>query len=285
MDVDEDLGGLTIGTSSVGDVLLADGGIAKVHCRLSLNAGSWQIEPVDGAVFDRQGNRLAGAATIARGQRYRLANVWIGFCDADDAWDDVPSASGRSKRHYPRAKASLVAAAAVAVLAIPAVWFVSTAWGRATRAVSASEAAMTSEPVASMPAFTSRPASPAKLAEDFSRALAERELRDRLELRLLPGHWEIRGALDPEEQQRFERLLVRFTETRKPNFPIKVTLLTPAELLPFRVVEVISGKSPSVVTDDGERLQVGDTHQGWRLSTVEPGKVVFVGKQRVEISL
>jgi type III secretion protein D len=272
--------------------------VAKVHCRLSPQDGRWQIEPVDGSVVDRKGQALTGPVAVGRGQRFRLGKVWIGFYDANDPWDEAaepapeaaPKKAGASARRYPRARLSLIAAVLAAVT-IPAAWFVSAAWGRAARSASAASAVPSMQAVQAVaqgaPDAAPPPVrvSPQRLADEFTRALADRELKDRLELDLQPDHWEIRGSLDPDEQQRFERLLVRFNETRKPSFPIKVTLLSPAEMLPFKVVEVISGKGASVVTDDGERLQVGDTHMGWRLSSVEPGKVVFMGKQRVEIAL
>lgn len=286
LEIDEDVGSLAIGASPDGDVLLADPGVARLHCRVSLQAGRWHIEPVEGRVFDRRGRAIAAATPIERGHTYRLADVWIGFFDATDAWGDAAPAATPAPDvqmpRYPRAKAPVIAVAVAAALALPAAWFVSAAWGRATdqRAKPA-----TAEAQVTVPREPNQPVSPAKLAEEFTRQLSERELKDRLELRLQPDHWEIRGSLDSDEQQRFERMLVRFFETRKPAFPIKVSLVAPAELLPFKVVEVISGKGAGIVTDSGERLHVGDTHQGWRLSTVESGKVVFTGRQRVEIAL
>lgn len=287
MDVDEDGEGLTLGASPDADVdvLIADPGIAKVHCRLAMQAGRLHIEPVEGKVFDGSGDAVAAATPIERGHKFRLADVWIGFFDPTDPWDDAAPAAPSQAPRYPRAKVPIIAAALMAAVAVPAVWLVSVAWGRVTSPPSPSAASAVASMQGGAPAEPRRPLSPAKLAEEFTRSLAERELKERLELRLQPDLWEIRGSLDADEQQRFERLLMRFTETRKPSFPIKVTLLSPAELLPFKVVEAISGKSGSVVTDDGERLQVGDTHRGWRLSAVEPGKVVFIGKQRVEIAL
>ena len=168
--------------------------------------------------------------------------------------------------------------AVLTAVALPAAWFASLAGQAKTETK-----VQTAEPSKVDPG--NRPASPARLADEFVRALAERELTQQLDLQLSPDHWDIRGSLDPEEQQRFERLLVRFTETRKPDFPINVTLMSPTELLPFKVIEVVTGAGASVVIDSGDRLHVGDSYQGWRLSAVESGKVVFVGRQRVEVAL
>lgn len=286
MEIDDETAGMTIGASPEGDVdvLLADPGIAGCHCWLRMASGGWCIEPAEGQVIDRHGRALAAAVAVERGHMFRLAEVWIGFFAPNDPWKDAPAANeplvpARAGR-YPRVRAP-VAAAVFAAVALPTTWFVSTAWGSVDSPAPLVKAA---EPDA-VPPLADSPPSPAKLAEEFTRALAERELKDRLDLQLQPEHWEIRGSLEPDERQRLERLLVRFTETRRPEFPIKVSLVSPAELLPFKVIEVITGKTAFIVTDAGERLQIGDVHQGWRLVTVDPGKVVFDGKQRVELAL
>ena len=286
LDLDEDAGALTLGSSSECDVLLADPGIAERHCRLVARGAHWRIEATGGRVVDRHGRAVTQTTAVGRGDKVQLAGVWIGIFRAEDPWEEATHVHSKPVRdpttiRYPRAKAWFIVAVAAATL-LPSAWFVSSAWGRAA---AKDAGAPTTIQAAGIEPLATRPASPEKLAEEFTRALAERELKDRLELSLKPDRWEVRGSLEPDEQQRFERLLVRFIETRKPEFAIHVNLVAPSDLLPFKIVEVITGKGAGVVTDGGERLQVGDSHQGWRLAAVEPGKLVFVGRQRVEIPL
>jgi type III secretion protein D len=276
--------GMTIGASPGGDmdVLLADAGIARRHCRLQAHANRWHLEPLQGKVFDAQGRELTAATPVERGQSFRVGDVWIGFFDEADPWQEPPAAvpPPSAPARYPRLNAPVAAAVALCALGIPAAWFATTAWGKVQQLAAQEESA--AQAAVEVPEV---PVSPAKLAEEFTRALAERELKERLDLQLDAQQWEIRGSLDADERQRFERLLVRFTESRKPAFPIKVSLVSPAELLPFKVVEVISGKGASIVTDAGERVHVGDVHQGWKLLSVDAGKVAFQGRQRVEVVL
>lgn len=295
LELDADAGQLTLGASPQADVPLADAGIAAIHCRLALRGPHWHLEPAQGRVFDARGQPVQAAVALAPGACLRVADIWIGFYAETDPWPDgtpgVASAStlaaaatdeARGGR-YPRVKAS-VAGGVLAIALLPvAAWFVSSAWGRVGQQLNGKVAAGPVQAAASQ--AESPAASPAALAEEFVRGLKERELVDRLQLSLQEDRWEIRGSLDAEEQQRFERLLVRFFQNRQPAFPIQVTLLSPAELLPFKVVEAISGKGAGIVTDGGERIFVGDTVQGYRLSSVESGKVVFTGKQRVEVTL
>ena len=290
MEIEDTGEGIAIGSSPGGDldVLLADSGIARRHCRLSMSGNRWVLEPLQGKVFDAQGEEVANATVVERGKAFRLDTVWIGFHGEADAWQDAPTPPAATPAsvtpqagRYPRMKAPAVAMVALCALALPAVWFGSTAWGHVKRLGEPEASTLQAE----LPVATELPVSPAKLGEEFTRALAERELSERLDVQLHADQWEIRGSLDSDERQRLERLLVRFAETRKPDVPIKVSLVAPADLLPFKVVEVITGKGASIVTNAGERVHVGDQYQGWKLVSVDAGKVAFQGRQRVEVTL
>lgn len=292
MELDDEVTALVIGASPGGDVdvMLADPGIAGRHCQLRIQSGHWQIEPAEGLILDHEGRPVSGSIAIGRGRTFRLAHVWIGFFEPDDPWDAAPCAKQASSQvgagAYPRIKAS-VAMAVFAAIALPTTWVVSTAWGSVDGVARAGQPVLATreEGLQVLSPAAESTSSPAKLAEEFTRALGERELKDRLELQLEPDLWQISGSLEPEERLRLERLLVRFIETRSPDFPIEVKLVSPAELLPFKVVELVTGKTAFIVTDSGERLQIGDVHQGWRLVALDAGKATFDGKQRVEIAL
>lgn len=288
MDLDGEAQSLSIGTSSQADIPMADAGIAALHCRLLLRGTRWFIEPADGPVQDEAGRPLEEAAAIVPGASYRLSDVRIAFQSAGEAAAQAPAPMAQAPDggshqvgdgRYPRLRTSL-AGGVLAVALVPlAAWLVSSAWGRAEQRPPgvAAAAAAASEPRTGLSAST--------LAEEFTRGLAERELADKLDLSLGAERWDIRGSLDAEEQHRFERLLVRFMDDRKPEFLINVTLMTPAESLPFKVIEVIGGKAAGIVTDTGERVAVGETVQGYRLAAVEAGKAVFTGKRRIEVAL
>jgi type III secretion protein D len=288
MDLDGEMESLSIGASAQADVPMADAGIAALHCRLVLRGTRWFIEPLEGRVQDEGGRPLEVAAAIMPGASYRLSDVWIAFDVADEAVAQAPvpraqaagdGQLGAADARYPRLRTSLAGGVLALALVPLASWWVSSAWGRAEQRPQGAR-------VAAEPASETRTALPAStLAEEFTRGLAERDLADKLDLSLSAERWDIRGSLDAEEQLRFERLLVRLMEERKPEFPINVTLMTPAELLPFKVIEVIGGKSAGIVTDAGERIAVGETVQGYRLHAVEGSKAVFTGKRRIEVVL
>ena len=123
-----------------------------------------------------------------------------------------------------------------------------------------------------------------ELARQLSRYLADRDLLDKVEIETSVERWEIRGSLDAEDSARLERVLRSFEQRYEPVAPISASVVPVAELLPFRVVQVAGGKAPNVVLEDGKRMYVGDTVEGYRLMSVDSKKLVFAGKRRIEVA-
>ncbi|WP_143073946.1 FHA domain-containing protein [Roseateles sp. YR242] len=324
LDLDEALDELVVGPAQDADIALVDPGLSGRHCRIVRQGGLWLIEPLEGAVLDVRRQPIAGAVPLMRGVPVGLGDIWIVLQAAEDDWAEVPPlkrpgkvpadgpAAAGAIRTQKRARAaapqpatspagttalrtaypgmnSRLAAGVFAIALVPlAAWFVSAAWGSAAPRPStpAGDLVPALAAVAASGAQAAAAAlSSAELAEEFTHGLAERELTDRLDLKFDEDRWSIRGSLDPEEQQRFERFLMRFMDQRKPEFGIEVALLPLAELLPFKVIEIINGKEATVVTDAGDRIAVGDVVQGYRLASVEVGKAIFTGKRRIEVTL
>jgi hypothetical protein len=129
-----------------------------------------------------------------------------------------------------------------------------------------------------------RPKSREKLAEALKRMLAERELLDRLDMNFDDDVWELRGSLDVDEQGRLERTLAAFNRTYQPPFGIRASVVPVRDMLPFKIVQVTTGKYGSVVTDSGQRLFVGDVLEGYKLVAIDRNKLVFTGKMRIEFA-
>ena len=51
--------------------------------------------------------------------------------------------------------------------------------------------------------------------------------------------------------------------------------------LPFAIRSVVSGPQPYVVLPDGGKILLGGSHHGFRLVSVEPGRVIFEGNDNV----
>jgi len=208
----------------------------------------------------------------------------------------------RLRQDSRRRKVAVIAAAVLCAIVLPLAWMgTGPATGSATNAAvrarakalvaaaraeqeplpasGASTAASGPEPAAKRPALT-----PDQLAEQFQRFLADRSLLDKVELELANDRWDIRASLDEEDKSRLERALRNFQAKFAPPVAIHVSVVPLSDLLPFRVVQVSSGKAANVVLDDGQRLFIGDSAEGYKLMSVEQGKLVFSGRRTIEVA-
>ena len=123
-----------------------------------------------------------------------------------------------------------------------------------------------------------------ELAAALRKRLAEVDLLYRVMLDFDAREWTIRGALSEDDADRLQRMLRAFSKAYVIDFPINVKIGTPESMLPFRISQVITGNDPSIVTDDGRRLYVGDEYRGMRLAAVAGNQLKFTGKQALNVS-
>jgi type III secretion protein D len=129
-----------------------------------------------------------------------------------------------------------------------------------------------------------RPHTPGEFEAALKRMLAERDLADRVDLKMESHLWELRASLDGDEQERARRMIEAYNKRYMPPFLLQLNLVSQSEMLPFRIVQVTTGKRGNIVTERGQRLYVGDALDGYRLVSVDRTKVVFSGKRRVEFA-
>lgn len=129
---------------------------------------------------------------------------------------------------------------------------------------------------------------PQQLGQDELQAalrkrLAQIDLLGRVNLELDARQWTIRGALNDDDGERLQRMLRSFAQSYVIDFPVNVKIGSAESMLPFRISQVISGNDPSIVTDDGRRLYVGDEYRGVRLAAVAGNQLKFTGKHNLNI--
>jgi type III secretion protein D len=304
---------IALGASHMADVILADPGVADLHLRVVKNGDVYQLCPVDGEVVAEDGRILDEPADIVRGTRFRVGEIWIGFFDADDPWDQVlpslvpayhampepePEAPKTRKeqiaewwRDLRASKVKMAGAAAMLLALVLAIaWIVAAVYLR-----SGTNARMTAKEgekgkdgvqVFGMgPNGNDRAAGTReKLEAELRRMLAERELLDRIDIVYGDDVWDIRGSLDTEEQGRLERTLAKFNKAYQPPFGLRASVVPVKDMLPFKVTQVTTGKYANIVTDGGKRMFVGDVVDGYKLVSVDKTKLVFVGKLRIEFA-
>jgi type III secretion protein D len=130
---------------------------------------------------------------------------------------------------------------------------------------------------------TERPLTGEDLRKAFRKRLADAELLKRFDLQLQNEYWSMQAALDDEETARFERILTAFMKQHNINFPVNAKVGSSEAMLPFKIRQVISGSNASVVTQDGDRLYVGEEYRGVRLVAIQGNQLTFAGKRKIEV--
>lgn len=128
---------------------------------------------------------------------------------------------------------------------------------------------------------------PQEIIAVLSRMAYERDLRDldfATHNSLGGSEVVVHGALDAESQSVLKRMLAQFYKQYQTAIPVSIDITTASQQLPFTISEVITGPMASIVTNEGERVFVGDRIHGYQLIRIEPGKLVFVGDRRIEVA-
>lgn len=305
---------LSIGSSDDADVVLLDDGIASLHASLTKTEQGWLLHQDQGDIFSAFSLVTHTLLDLLEGDFARVGPVWIAIVRADSAWENPPpmptdddiSGSAQSAKlietELPEPADSvaidsstlqtdttlpvrkrgkrcgrqfkrlmLIALASTAVLSAAA-YAIS---GKTNVAGKAS-------PLAIQPAVLALKQE--QLRKAFKKRMSDADLLQHLELQFGEQAWSIRADLDEEQSRRFERILKAFLLEHKVSFPVHAKLLSAEELLPFKIRQVISGTNASVVTQDGQRLFVGEELDGVRLLAVQDNRLTFAGKRKIEVS-
>jgi len=122
------------------------------------------------------------------------------------------------------------------------------------------------------------------LQKAFRQRLTEAELIRRFDLTLEDQAWSMQASLDDEETARFERVLRTFLKEYHVTFPVNVKIGSDEAMLPFRIMAVTTGANASMVTEDGQRLYVGDQYKGVRMVAINERTLVFSGKRKIVVN-
>jgi type III secretion protein D len=125
--------------------------------------------------------------------------------------------------------------------------------------------------------------SPEELRSAFRKRLSDADLLKRFDLTLQDESWSMQAALDDDEAARFERILTAFVKAHNIAFPVNAKVGNSESMLPFKIRQVISGVNASIVTQEGERLYIGDEYKGVRLVTIDSAVLTFAGKRKIQV--
>ncbi|RON14427.1 FHA domain-containing protein [Pseudomonas frederiksbergensis] len=293
-----------IGADAGHDLALYDPGVAALHCRLTRTEDGWQLNAEDSLINDEEGHART-VTELAPNQTFALGNVWLCLSAAEQAWplvpvaaqtqnvEDTPGQSPPLKKVSSRStRFDRTGAVIVGVL----IGIMGSAWGFSrggsnppAEAIKAPEATVAAPVAKDKPKTLDAPsAAKVKLA---TREAVRRQLNLLLSDRLLTDvniedsgeGLALTGNLKDDALLVYQRMLQRFNERYELPVPLLDQVATAGAGLPFVIVQIIGGTNAHLVTSEGQRLYIGDTLEGLRLSRIDDQRIEFDGDRHVEV--
>ncbi|PXF32314.1 hypothetical protein WH50_05215 [Pokkaliibacter plantistimulans] len=269
-----------IGADENADLVLFDPGIKPEHCRLQWQEGNWALTALQGKVTDAEGHRLESIEALGANVAFAINGIWLTVVDANTPWpveDDEPIAATNPVATAPVQARRSVVPFVLGFLSAAAIVATST-WAALS-------------PAPERPAVNSQNASnkmslssSTDVEQQLKQMLNDRELGDKVKVRVHGQQVLLTGALSRDEQDLVKRMLSRFQKRFTTPLLVDNQISTLSLTLPFEIVQITSGPMGHVVTSDGRRLFVGDELDGIRLVSIEASKVTFKGKQDYEVT-
>lgn len=269
-----------VGAREEADLALFDPGIEAHHGALHLQAEQWRLEAHAGAFYDAEGEVLIG--TILPEQLFRAANIWlcVAPCDAPWASETVPLEMPALKPVPPLAPSS-----AQPLVRWPWLWVLLPVL---MAVMAAGGMLWTPTPLTQVTPLMPQALSPSKPALETAEQVrtALRLLLDERGLHTVTLNDADKVVLlsaDPTQEPILRRVLRVFQQRYRSAIAVSLDLRPTVQTLPFRVVQVVAGGIPHLLTDQGTRMFIGDESEGVRLIAIDPTKLRFDGSPPLEV--
>lgn len=267
-----------IGTSAEADLVLYDPHIAERHAWVRRVAGRWCVQAEAGLVQDHSGQVVAQIADLAVDLVFSLCGVRLCVSPADQPWPADPQPAPQQVSHATPVNAlsklpqkSWMGGVLVVAVLVAAVGMIS---GEGH------------QPQASLMETSSRKtdlATALQVHQQLLKMLTERDLAQRVTLRLANDQVSLDGDVSQEQMALLSRMLVRFAEQYHSPVPVVNRVREGSSRPPFKIQQIVGGANGHVVLDGGKRLFLGDETDGLRLVAIDNARVVFDGQQRYEV--
>ena len=259
-----------LGQSADADLLLSDDGIGAAVWRLHCHESEWALEQPGGEQH-----------AIACGTPFAVGPVWLAVADADTPWTPfvapvqqaAASVAAPAPAQAPR-KSLFTRAMRVAMVSMMLLLtFTVVSW--------------ILQPTVAQTQVVPSPGSLLSVNEikgPLLKMLRERDLGKAVAVIAGEKSIELKGTLSAEQMQIFNRMMGRFKEEFHTGVPV-VNRVEPRKVsLPFRIVQITTGSRANIVTDDGQRLFVGDEVDDLRLVAITGDQIEFSGRENIKVS-
>lgn len=311
----------SIGASDEADVVITDDGISSNHAKLSSSESGWILTADEGHVFSEHSNKPQNVVDLAPGVFARLGHVWLTVAEHDAAWvsppalpgdDDLSSVEEEAQPEFASAHADEKQEASPSVgsrgrhfamlsLIVGTIVFSAAAafaiTSKSDLADKKAVAAGLKQPLSAeigddtlhdtaqgTAQEAAKPKTPAQLRVLFKKRLTEADLLKYFDMDLGDGEWTMQADLGEDDAARFDRLLHNFLKEYQVAFPVHAKIVGAESMLPFKIKQVITGANASIVTEDGQRMFVGEEFRGVRVVAIDDNHLVFAGKRKIEMN-
>ncbi|MCX3310410.1 type III secretion protein [Pantoea vagans] len=263
-----------IGRADEADLMLSDARVAARQCELRREETQWLAQPDGGQAY-----------AITPEEPFQVADVWLCVARIDTPWAAcLPPAN-------PPAPEELADAPSEAVPAVAARKGIVTrsirtlAWSLMLLLTLTVMSWVLQPTVAQTQVASSRSLStPAELQAPLQKMLRERDLARLVKLDIHNQRLRLTGRLSKPQMQIFNRMLERFNATYTRDIPLDNQVRLLKVRLPFRIVQITTGSRANIVTDDGQRLFVGDETDNLRLVAITSDQIEFNGRDNIKVS-
>lgn len=276
----------TLGHAEDVDLLLSDAGVAAHHATIRFTGEHWQLQAVEGTVKTAAGESADGLDPVQPDTPFALGEAWLSLVDATQPWEAMQTP--------PKPVAAVAPTAEAAETPAPPV--PSRTFSRGVQVLSVSLILLLSFTIISWilqptVAQTSTGGSNRQVLETLQEVrppllamLRERGLSPGVKIDMDKGRMILHGDLTKEQLPILERMLVRF-QAQYNVIPVVVNnTKARSAKLPFRIVQITTGKRANVVTDAGERLFIGDQINDLRLVAITGTEIEFAGREHIKVN-
>ncbi|WP_426444810.1 FHA domain-containing protein [Siccibacter colletis] len=259
-----------LGQSADADLLLSDDGIGSAVWRLHCHESEWALEQPGGEQH-----------AIACGTPFTVGPVWLAVADADTPWTPfvapvqqaAASVAAPAPAQAPR-KSLFTRAMRVAMVSMMLLLtFTVVSW--------------ILQPTVAQTQVVSGPGRMLNVSDvkaPLLKMLRERDLGSAVAVIVHEKSVELKGKLSDAQMEIFNRMMGRFNDEFKTAVPV-VNKVEPLKVeLPFRIVQITTGSRANIVTDDGQRLFIGDEVDELRLVSITGNQIEFSGRENIKVS-
>lgn len=274
-----------IGSAEEADLLLSDSGVLAQHARLIFAEDRWQLHASEGQIRTAQGEMADLLDPLPADRPFALGETWLSLTSAETPWEAMAAAP------QPVAVPPVQTASPIGAAPQP-----SRTFSRGVQVLSISLILLLSFTIISWilqptVAQTSTTGSNRKVLETLQEVrpplvamLRDRGLTPGVKIDMGKETLILNGELSKEKLQILERMLVRF-QTQYNVLPKLVNNTRQYNAkLPFRIVQITTGKRANVVTDAGDRLFIGDQVDELRLVAITSSEIEFAGREHIKVN-